>query len=164
MHSGVCVSHTLPPASHTPSGTPHTPSALQHTPSDFFSIEGEQNWPSKKRFSDLTLLKHSIFYGILSAYPNFISLSLSPTPSCLTCLLYFLPRTLFLCQLASLSSPASFHAPSFSVSWPLSPLLLPSTHPLSLSAGSLTFYISLSSYSNLQYFKQNVMQSSWCSG
>ncbi len=51
-----CVS----PATHTPSGTPHTPSALQHTPSAFLSIMGEQNWPSKKRFSDLTLLTRII--------------------------------------------------------------------------------------------------------
>jgi len=159
---GVCVKHTLTSATHTHEGMPHTHKDLQYTLTSFFWHYGRTKLGhSKKRWATIWHYWSVVYFteSYLHTRISFHSLSLSPTPSCLTCLLYFLPRTLFLCQLASLSSPASFHAPSFSVSWPLSPLLLPSLHPR-----SLTFYISLSSYSNLRYFKLNFIQSSWCSG
>jgi hypothetical protein len=120
MQEGVCVKHTLPSATHTHEGMPHTHEDLQYTlPSFIFWHYGRTKLGhSKKRWATIWHYWSVVYFTESYLHTRISFHSLSPPP-----------------PLASLTYCTFFHAPSFSVSWPLSPLLLPSMHPLSLSAG-----------------------------
>jgi len=111
----VCETHTPECNTHSRGHATHSRGLAVHTPEFYFWHYGRTKLGhSKKRWATIWHYWSVVYFteSYLHTRISFHSLSLSPTPSCLTCLLYFLPRTLFLCQLASLSSPASFLAPS----------------------------------------------------